>query len=143
MDDSNNVKKELPIPSTKVEHLNELLTVLLSLAPSKRHDALACLSHPFFVKDLNPDRDSSKDLIYCHACLEQCWKDEGITCDNVEKHFYCADCFNRQVVSLDDEPIQKVKARNGDLCCPECGISYDPNVFLPFMKVAIVLILGT
>ena len=50
-----------------------------------------------------------------------------------------------ELFELANEPIQKVKVRNGVLCCPECGIAYDPNVFLPFMKLkmAIVLILGT
>lgn len=125
------------VPESKVKNLGELLKSLLVIDPAARPEARKCLTLPFFAENLDPNRDTSKDLVSCQLCLDdQLWHDEGIQCAN--GHFSCKNCFNNHVESLNDEDILKVKRRKGELTCPApgCSVPYNPEAFMKLMEKA-------
>lgn len=135
------VRNDVLVPESRVPHLSEVLGVLLTVDGGPRPSARACLTYPFFVAVLDGNRDTGKDLVDCQICLDKFWRDEGIQCTGPERHFTCAACFNGHVVSLNDEPLYKVKDRNGDLTCSghQCHTPYPPDSFLPIMDKVVIL----
>ena len=142
--DRTNGSIKIPTTDRRSESISSLIDILrrlLNKDPKSRPPAFEVLSSRYFSKPMKDDIPPMK--LPCLICFEESELSEGINLcgDQQQKHFYCFQCIEKYVTTLNSQSPDEIEKRQGKIPCPSFSGGCDR--FIPIEALARVVHPGT